>query len=497
VRGGMTTGLGGAIRCSDSTLRLVSSEVLASAADVGGGGLYGLRCTVDIHATRFEGNQAGDQGGAALLVESTGEIVDSQFSGNAADYGGALHLIDGAVAVRFSTLTGNHANVRGGAIYQQSDSVLEDSTLSGNTSGWTGGAIHVNERAPIMRRNVITMNDAEWEGGGLYLHVSNAVLVENQITYNTCVDDGGGLRIFESNAHLENNLVAYNHAIYGDGGAFKNSHLPGTFIDNEIIGNIASGAGGGIEFDNCSSVVRGGVISGNEASIGGGIHAMLWPYNGGVIEDVRISGNSAWRGGGLYLEDNYQEVTLRRLEVADNTAHQGAGLYTRGTPLHMSNSLVHRNHSGDVGPAIFVHPSSAYPWTDECPCPPIDPPARVEFTVVHDNDGAAGQGAWIGAPNVTFDSSIFTGHSGNAVTLAAGLSAGWSYNDTYPATFAGMTNPTGSNGNLATNPAFMAPDTGDFHLAATSACVDAGNPAVTDADGSRADVGIYGGPHAP
>ena len=33
----------------------------------------------------------------------------------------------------------------------------------------------------------------------------------------------------------------------------------------------------------------------------------------------------------------------------------------------------------------------------------------------------------------------------------------------------------------------------DFHLAAGSPCIDHGDPALTDADGTRADMGMFGG----
>jgi hypothetical protein len=56
-----------------------------------------------------------------------------------------------------------------------------------------------------------------------------------------------------------------------------------------------------------------------------------------------------------------------------------------------------------------------------------------------------------------------------------------------------MLNPTGTNGNLSMDPAFVAASTGDFHLMAGSPCKDAGDPKRLDGDGSRADMGIFGG----
>ena len=59
-----------------------------------------------------------------------------------------------------------------------------------------------------------------------------------------------------------------------------------------------------------------------------------------------------------------------------------------------------------------------------------------------------------------------------------------------------------ADGNVAVDPAFVSfspstPAQGwDFHLLDTSPLVDAGDPALSDPDGSRSDVGAYGGPDA-
>lgn len=497
IRGGGNPSEGGGIRCVDAALTVLDSALRANRAERGGGGLFAARCEVEIERTHFEANEGVLQGGGALLVESTGSITGSKFVGNSADDGGAVALLEGRVDLRTSELTSNHARVHGGALYQRSDSALDDTLVNDNTSAWTGGGIYVWKHAPTMSRNNISHNDAEWEGGGLYLHQTTGVLTENQIVANTSFDDGGGLRIFECAARLERNVIADNHAVDGDGGGFKSSHVAGEYIDNIITGNIALGAGGGIELDNDASVVRGGEISRNRASIGGGIHAMLWPWNGGLIDGVQLAGNHAWRGGGMYLENNYQPVTVRRVVLTGNTAHQGAGVYTRGTPLRMSNSLLIGNHAADVGGGFYVDPSASYPWTLACPCPPIDPVAEVDFMVVHGNVADAGAAVWIGAPNLSFQSSIFTGHTGTAVVAAPAATPIWRFNDAFPATFAGMADPTGGNGNLATDPAYLDPGVSNFRLQATSVGVNAGHPQLTDRDGSRADMGLYGGPEAP
>jgi len=62
-----------------------------------------------------------------------------------------------------------------------------------------------------------------------------------------------------------------------------------------------------------------------------------------------------------------------------------------------------------------------------------------------------------------------------------------------------LADPTGTDGNLAAPPTFAtASDDGDwtnddFTLRTTSSLVDAGDPSLTDSDGSRSDMGAFGG----
>ena len=449
-------------------------------------------------------NGVAPEGGALLCDRSRVQITGSAFrNSRATEYGGGVALLDCTGALVGNLMRDNEAGKRGGGLYHQSDASVTGNMIVGNRAGWTGGGVHVVGHQPTFDVNTIAENSAVNDGGGIYFHQSNgAVLRANHIHHNHCDDDGGGVRIFETAMTVEANLVEDNTT--GDGGGgIRVSHVPSIFIANTIRNNDAGGTGGGIDMDNDASTVMGGEISGNHASgSGGGIFHWLGPWNGAVLAGVKITNNRAYRGGGIFLDDNFQTVTMIGLVVAGNQASKGGGLMVRGTSYTIRNSVFIDN-KGDRGGAIYAGVNSAHSaWTEPCPpCPPTEPVGRIDFSTFHGNRADDGAALWIDTARVTFASSIVSSSQGAAVSVVPAAGMGnqltpprWIYNDTVPASFAGMTDPTGRDGNLSTPPLYIDPNAADFHLKAGSACIDAGDPAMRDPDGSRADMGSFGGP---
>ena len=445
-----------------------------------------------------------DAGGvASALTVRGGAVVGIDgltLRGGVAELGGGVHVTGATLAMRASVITGNRARVRGGGIYVDGEALIEDTTIAANTSGWTAGGIYLAGHAPVLRRVTVTGNQSENDGGGIYLHQSPATIEDSTIADNSSGDDGAGIRGFTSQATFTRNVIERNHS-GNDGGGIKVSHLPCQITDNVIRDNTAVGSGGGIELDNDSSQVRGGEISGNTAARGGGIHASLWPWADGLIEGVVLRGNHADRGGGLDVEDNFQPLVARELTIVGNTADRGAGVYARSTNLTLTRSLIANNTGAWRGGGLFVRAN--HPWSGECPCPPSPPALDVSFVTVYGNEASEGAGLWTDATGLTLSNAIVAGNRGaTSVAVAAPVDVPgatrprptWRFVDTTPATFAGMNDPTGNDGNLAADPAFVAADAGDVHLASGSACLDAGDPGMRDADGSRADMGRFGGP---
>jgi hypothetical protein len=92
---------------------------------------------------------------------------------------------------------------------------------------------------------------------------------------------------------------------------------------------------------------------------------------------------------------------------------------------------------------------------------------------------------------VTFENSIFSSNAGSGMLGDGGAQPTWRYNDAFASTFSGMSGD--GPGNVSVDPMFVDPVAGDFHLRPGSPLIDAGDPAMTDANGSRADMGAYGG----
>ena len=488
IRGGDNKTAGGGVRCEVSGLKLVG-DILRDNRARSGGGLYTSACDLEVVDTRFEGNQGGDRGGGALLVSTAGELSASLFENNQAVNGAGLFVLGGTVVLSGNHMRGNAAGLRGGGLYHDSDALVEDNLVEDNTSGWTGGGMYLIDHAAVLRGNQVRGNRSENDGGGIYVHQGSPTIAGNDVTDNWSGDDGGGLRLFESAALVESNRISRNVA--DGGGGIRVSHVASVFIDNVITDNQAV-MGGGMDMDNDSSVVRGGVIEGNSASLGGGISATLFPWSGAAFEGVRIANNQADDGGGLYLLNNFVPIAIRRLEVVGNTAGRGGGLFVRATDVSIENTVIARNESWQGG-GLFVREPDPWESPDGCPCPPTAPTIDVDFAVFHQNTASEGSAVWVDTSGLSVGSSILSGNPAPSV-VALGPEPAWSYTDTVPASFSGMTNPTGAAGNISSDPLFV--DTEGFALRAGSPCVNAGDPAFQDPNGSRADMGRFGGPEA-
>lgn len=493
---------GGAVRCDDSTFALSNSRITASHA-LGGGGLAAMSCALDVGTTQFDHNEGGPHGGGALVMTSTGSIHHSWFIENTAREGGGLVSFEGDVSILFNEIRANTASLRGGGLFHVSDAEISSNAIVSNIGGWVAGGAFIAQHAPLIQFNEIRANSSANDGGGIYFDNSSVVFRANLVKANVGGDDGGGVRSFESHCTLEGNTIEDNTTEDGGGGV-RISHVPCLVVDNIVRNNHAKGTGGGFDLDNDASTIRGGEITGNVADgSGGGIFTWLAPWTGTTIENVKITNNRAWKGAGIRARWNYKPLTLRGLTITGNHAGLGGGIMIESTNYTISDSLI-ANNKADTGAGIY-HALSAPFDEAECgtptslPCPPLSSTGTISQSVIYGNVGA-GAALAVGEGGLTVTSVILAGHAGAAVQtiqptdpmLPSTPPPTWKYNDAYPATFDGMAPPTGHDGNLEVDPAFVDAAAGDFHLAADSACIEAGDPQFA-VSGVMPDIGLAGG----
>jgi len=336
----------------------------------------------------------------------------------------------------------------GGRVMSVSSATVEGFTLTGGTGGGGGGggAMALTTGSPTLRRLWFVDNTASF-GGAIEASNSSMWLVDSRFVGNEASNGNGG-------------------ALYVWGGVSLLERV--TFE-----GNQATGAGGGIyQGSSADLTLTGVVLLDNEAGAdgGGGLRA------GGdvTLERVVVVGNSGGRGGGLYLQGDYYVADFL---IAQNSAWayvQGGGGVDVGSAWgsfnqghFIGNELTGSQVGG--GGALRMSSSGARVWL-----------YGVSITDNSTPTTSAGGVQRMGGQLYVDSSNVF----GNT-----------------PHDWAGFSDPTGSDGNLSTEPMLLDlshPDAmfWDLHLDPASPLVDAGPTSDVQPDLTPLDIGAFGGPDA-
>jgi hypothetical protein len=253
---------------------------------------------------------------------------------------------------------------------------------------------------------------------------------------------------------LDGFVVTHGKAQYG-GGLHLSRSSP-RVANCTITANTATSRGGGLYAgDSAAPVIADCAITGNTGT----------PYGGGLcswsaaptIARCTLISNTASIGGGAY---SYSSTpTIANCAFACNRAQQGAGLTVSSSGTILNNSIAGNIASSSGGGLVLA-----------------GTPTAVNNIVAFNSSGVYKSGT--GTP--TFNNNCVFGNT--------------TYN------YSGLTDPTGTNGNLSANPLFVQnPDpntpgaTGDLHLQVASPCINTGNNAdawgTTDLDGFARLVG--------
>lgn len=370
----------------------------------------------------------------------------------------ATRVSCGGSALRFNAPAGDFSLV---------DNFVFEDCYGGNGSapvpGQHGGAIFSQDAAPTIR-------NCEFRG-------NRAALVGN-------TGYGGAICVLGGSARVEDCVFTANRATRG--GAISAIGAEVTLVGCEFTGNACADSsdghlGAALYGEDGRWLVTGGSLVGNGSSYRGG--ALFLDGGEAVLSGVAVRGNRARHAGGGIAADG-AVVVLGQSLVEANTAGlaNGGGIDCSGGALDIRNSILRGNRAPGIGGAMCA----------------LSVGGAVENCLISGNAAGTAGGllATSGAP-LRVCNNVVTANSGGGIA-AVGPAVVADYNDVWG-------NPGGDYAagaaagahDIARDPLFVAAPA-DCALGAHSPCLDRGDPdpACADPDGSRADIGVHGGPGA-
>ena len=290
----------------------------------------------------------------------------------------------------------------------------------------------------------------EQSGGGVFCQSSVAVVTNCVLTGNAAYDSAGGCYqgtinncSFIANWAWNGNWNGFDHA--GGGGALEATLNNCVLSNNWVVGNT----GGGVSW----CVVSNCILSGNTAYYGGGA-------NSSTLNNTLVVSNNAPGAGGGLINGSAMNCTFRY-----NSSWWGAG----ADAATLENCLIVSNAAAYIGGGVISCTAN-------------------NCTVIGNSAGSGGGG---GANSSTLNNCIV--YYNFATTGSNFIGSSFNYCCTSP--------DPGGPGNTTVQPGFADQTSGDFRLAANSACINAGrNMYVTttkDLDGNpriaggTVDIGAF------
>jgi len=397
--------------------------------------------------------------GALYLNIGSPVITRNVFDSNKSTEGGAIYVVAGAPTISTNTITTNQATSgRGGGIFcfSSSSSTITDNVVDRNTAR-TGGGIYLAGSAPAVTGNAITNNKATATGGGgIFVDVNTSPDVENnEIRGNQAAEIGGGMDWF------------------GTGGAIRR---------NQFISNEADISGGGLIVLGSVPTIQGNRFESNSANNGGG--GLYFAGSGGALVDSNQFIGNAGGGGAIYLTGATATIRLNLIQDNDCPHGSGGGIYVdQDSRAAIDQNVILRNHAAAWGGGVTV-------WASQ---------ATLTHNTVALNRGDLGGGNvhFRRHSMVTLQQNIFSHSPSDGIdedNTDGPNTASLSCNDVSNnagGNYSGLADPTGTNGNISSDPLFCNLAVLDVHLSMVSPCTATNAPAGCGLIGAL-DVGCEG-----
>ncbi len=344
-------------------------------------------------------------------------------------FGGGMIINATSPTLRNIEVTGNTTGSStsigggGGVLLLNSDAILDNVNIHGNTSLY-GAGVFISGGAPTLRNSqivdnvIITDNLVQTPlGGGIYVVDADLTIENCTISGHDNVDMGGGIYAYQSTGSVSLNL----------------SH-------NQISDNNAKTKGGGLYLNTGSLVMLGDVVSQNN------------PTGDAVFMS----------GGGICIEN--ATADLDSLVVSQNTSQTGGGIYfDGGSSFDLDDSVVHSNTALFFAGAISLQNAASSDMTGN--------------TIAANGAPSASGGVYLFNASTSLNNNIVAyntglGSAANGINVVSS-SPSFSCNDVFGndgIQYGGVTDPTGTGGNISLDPKFCDIVLMDFALFDTSPC---------------------------
>jgi len=366
-------------------------------------------------------------------------------------------LQGGSSGVRFIPESGDYGSVEE-IVFHDCTGVLSSVPVSGRN----GGAIYCKFSSPLIRNCVFENNRAapgpDIGFGGAICIIGGIPVVENCVFTGNIASSGGAIGVFDGAVATVTDC---------------------TFTGNGGSGDLVGNQGGAFFVDGATLTVSDCSVSGGNNVPQGGALAMV----GGqvVLDRVLLESNLATNGGGAIVAEG-GSLDLRNTTLLDNQGGggNGGGVRANGTHFVFRNTRISGNTTANIGGGVCAFSATGV----------------VENCQIDGNVGSNVGGMFLlGEGDLQVrNNMVFGNDSGGMLVSGTGVMEDW--NNVWSNTGGDNLSSTPGAHDLSLDPLFVDAATGDFGLGCYSACIDGGepDPLCVDPDGSRADIGLLGGP---
>jgi len=521
---------GGGICCWDNSSPTISNCTINDNSAAVGGGVYcyGDSIPIIIDCT-ITGNSCVSRGGGICCYNSRLStpmaISNCTISENSAETGGGISCKYISPTITNCILTENLATTNGGGIYVDHCSpAITDCVIRGNSANRAGGGIFNDFfSSPIIANCIINNNTTNTSGGGIYCRDAPACVTNCTIYKNSASSGGDGIYCYKSSPYIVNSII-WGNELYSAPGSNPKLNYCNIQDGYPGLGNIdtdplfANPNNGDFHLSNFSSCINQGhprmfdsdtsrsdmgayggeggldpnsinitvAIDGSKnyttiqdaidyAVAGDTITVFPGEYKENLLIGRKnialVSQNStattiidgSHLGSVISLANVGTSALINGFTIQNGLADYVGGIYSYNSSYTLTNCLISKNSAtgqNTSGGGIYSYNS----------CPVIIN-CTISGNKVDDINGSGGiYTDSYPTTTLTIVNSILWGNTalGNPSEISSGGYS--SLNVTYSVIQGGG----GGEGNIFTNPMFMDPNNGDYHLLPRSRCIDAG-----------------------